>query len=74
MSDQQRLDELEGQIEELKRSLPAHSIPTAMLLNLEDMEEELERLRNAQQATHIKRWLSGIRKPRYRKDLRIYAF
>ncbi len=49
MSDQQRLDELEGQIEELKRSLPAHSIPTAMLLNLEDLEEELERLRNAQQ-------------------------
>jgi len=49
MSDQQRLEELEDQIEDLKRSLPAHSIPTAMLLNLEDLEEELERLRTAQQ-------------------------
>ena len=44
MSNQQRLDELEGQIDELKRSLPAHSIPTAMLLTLEELEEELEEL------------------------------
>lgn len=41
----QRLEELEREIEEIKRSLPAHSIPTAMLLNLEDLEEELEQLR-----------------------------
>ncbi len=44
MQTQQRLEELEGQIEELKRSLPAHSIPTAMLLKLEELEEELELL------------------------------
>jgi len=44
MSKKQRLEELELQIEEIKRSLPAHSIPTAMLLNLEDLEEELEQL------------------------------
>ena len=44
MSNQKRLEELEGQIEELKRSLPAHSIPTAMLLTLEELEEELEQL------------------------------
>ena len=44
MSKQQRLEELEEQIEEIKGSLPAHSIPTAMLLNLEELEEELEKL------------------------------
>ncbi len=47
MSNQKRLEELEGQIEELKRSLPAHSVPTAMLLTLEDLEEELELLQKA---------------------------
>jgi hypothetical protein len=44
MQTQQRLEELERQIEDLKRSLPAHSIPTAMLLKLEELEEELEQL------------------------------
>jgi len=44
MSKQERLEELEQQIEEIRRSLPAHSIPTAMLLNLEELEEELEKL------------------------------
>jgi len=47
MSNQQRLEELEEQIDELKRSLPAHSIPTAMLLTLEELEEELEELQEA---------------------------
>ncbi len=45
MKTQQRLEELECQIEEIKKSLPAHSIPAAMLLNLEELEEELEQLR-----------------------------
>ena len=45
MSIKQRLEEVEQQIDELKRSLPAHSIPTAMLLKLEDLEEELEQLK-----------------------------
>ena len=44
MTTQQRLEELEQQIEDLKKSLPAHSIPTAMLLTLEELEEELEQL------------------------------
>jgi hypothetical protein len=42
--DQQRLDEIERQIEEVKRSLPAHSIPAAMLLTSEDLEDQRERL------------------------------
>ena len=47
MTTQQRLEELEQEIEEIKRSLPAHSIPTAMLLTLEELEEELEQLQES---------------------------
>ena len=39
-----RLEEIEQEIEEIKKSLPAHSIPAAMLLELEELEEKLERL------------------------------
>ena len=47
MTKQQRLEELEQEIEEIRRSLPAHSIPTAMLLNLEELEEELAQIRDS---------------------------
>lgn len=47
MTNLQRLEELEQEIEEIKGSLPAHSIPAAMLLNLEDLEEELELLQKS---------------------------
>ncbi len=39
-----RLEEIEQEIEEIKKSLPAHSIPAAMLLELEELEEKLEQL------------------------------
>jgi len=45
MTNQQRLEEIEQQIDDLKRSLPAHSIPTVMLLTLEELEEELHQLK-----------------------------
>ena len=45
MTEQQRLEEIEKEIEEIRGSLPAYSIPTAMLLTLEELEEELEQLR-----------------------------
>ncbi len=32
---------LEDKIKELRRSLPAHSVPAAMLIELEDLEERL---------------------------------
>jgi hypothetical protein len=41
---QQKIDNIRDQIDELKASLPAHSIPPAMLIELEDLEEELEGL------------------------------
>lgn len=39
----ERIEELERQIAELKRRWPAHSVPPAMLQQLDDLEEELER-------------------------------
>jgi hypothetical protein len=45
MTDQQRLEEIEQMIEDLYQALPAHSIPTAMLLTLEELEEELHQLK-----------------------------
>jgi hypothetical protein len=38
-----RIRELQEQIDELKKSWPAHSTPASMLLRLEELEEELEK-------------------------------
>jgi hypothetical protein len=45
MDDRERIVQLERQIEELKGRLPRHSVPAAMLLELEELEEELDGLR-----------------------------
>lgn len=39
----ERIEHLESQIAELKSRWPAHSVPPAMLQELEDLEEELEK-------------------------------
>jgi hypothetical protein len=39
----QSVRELESKIAELKRRIPPHSIPPAMLQELEELEEELEK-------------------------------
>ena len=39
-----QIEELEQEIEEIRRSLPAHSIPAAMLLRLEELEERRDEL------------------------------
>lgn len=39
----ERIRELERQIAELKRRWPAHSVPPAMLQQLDELEEELEK-------------------------------
>jgi hypothetical protein len=39
----ERIKELEKQIAELESRWPAHSVPPAMLQQLEELEEELER-------------------------------
>ena len=38
-----RIKELEKQIADLKSRWPAHSVPPAMMQQLDDLEEELER-------------------------------
>ena len=44
MDPKKRIAELKKQIEDLKARLPAHSIPAAMMAELDDLEEELEEL------------------------------
>ena len=36
-----KIDVLRAKIEELRQQLPAHSIPPAMLIELEDLEDQL---------------------------------
>ena len=40
-----RIAELERQIADLEARLPQHSVPPAMLIQLEELEETLERVR-----------------------------
>lgn len=48
MTDQeraQRIAALTEELENLKRSLPAHSLKPAMLIRIEELEEEIELLK-----------------------------
>jgi HAMP domain-containing protein len=45
MNDNQRLRQLEQQLADLRARLPKHSVPAAMILELEALEDEIERLR-----------------------------
>jgi hypothetical protein len=49
----ERIEELERQIAELKRRWPAHSVPPAMLQQLDELEEELERERERVDKRHL---------------------
>lgn len=42
MNHDERTAQLEKEIAELKARLPKHSVPAAMIIELEDLEEELE--------------------------------
>lgn len=42
----ERIKELERQIADLEARLPQHSLPPAMLIELEELEEALERARS----------------------------
>ena len=46
-----RIKELEKQIENLKSRWPAHSVTPQMAQRLDDLEEELERAREAAQGS-----------------------
>lgn len=45
MSNETRIQELEEEIAAVKARLPKHSVPPAMIMELEDLEEELEMLK-----------------------------
>ena len=45
-----RIAELEERIADLRARLPRHSVPPAMFIELEDLEEELERARQHAEA------------------------
>lgn len=45
----QRVRELEEKIAELKRRIPPHSVPPAMLQELEELEDKLEKARQAEE-------------------------
>jgi uncharacterized protein YceH (UPF0502 family) len=45
MDERERMLQLETEIAELKARLPKHSVPTAMIIELEDLEDELAELK-----------------------------
>ena len=47
----QSVRELEEKIAELKRRIPPHSVPPAMLQHLEELEEQLREAREADERT-----------------------
>jgi hypothetical protein len=45
MNERERILHLETEIAELKARLPKHSVPAAMIIELEDLEDELAALK-----------------------------
>ncbi len=41
---QQEIEDLRQEIEEIQKSLPAHSVPASILLRLEELQERLDQL------------------------------
>ena len=50
MVEPSRLAQVAQQLAELQSRLPKHSVPSAMIVEIEELEEELERLKD--QADH----------------------
>ena len=48
MDNAQRTAELRQRIEELRARMPKHSVPAAMMLELDELEDELEQLQRDQ--------------------------
>ena len=44
----QSMKELESRIAEIRRRIPPHSVPPAMLQELEELEEQLENAKKAE--------------------------
>lgn len=50
MDRQKRIRQLERQIADIQARLPKHSVPSHMVLELEDLEDELDALRRQVQS------------------------
>ena len=48
-----RIRELEPQIADLKSRMPAHSVKPAMIMQLEELEDELEKLKRQKITTEM---------------------
>ncbi|MDA8217549.1 MAG: hypothetical protein M0Z94_08045 [Dehalococcoidales bacterium] len=46
-----RIHQLEQELAELKRRMPAHSVPPSMVMRLEEIEGELAELRRSTEAS-----------------------
>ncbi len=44
-AEEKRIKELEREIADIRGRIPAHSVNPAMIIELEDLEDELERLK-----------------------------
>lgn len=51
----ERIAELEREIREVEASIPAHSVPASMLIRLEELEDELEKLKQSSSKKSIRR-------------------
>ena len=48
MTKPRALDALERELEQLKQQLPRHSVPAALLLRIEELEEDIAALKKVQ--------------------------
>ena len=44
MVDQETVEEIKTEMDEIRASVPAHSVPPSILLRLEELEDQLEAL------------------------------
>jgi len=47
LKEEERVKEIEAQIADLKKRWPAHSVPPNMLMQLDELEDELEEVRQS---------------------------
>ena len=44
MVDKEKVEEIKAEMDEIRTSIPAHSVPPSILLRLEELEDQLEAL------------------------------
>jgi len=57
VQDEQRIAQLKEDIAQLKARFPKHSVPPAMMIELEELEEELERALDGREHDRDRRFI-----------------